>query len=73
MTSPAVLFCDQPDLVVCQCEFEGQVMAVSFLRKRDSRVENVIMEEIGHFPRCETPVQCKKYLMLVLGRILDST
>jgi hypothetical protein len=28
------------------------------------------MEEIGHFPMCENPVQFKKYLMPVLGRIL---
>ena len=38
--------------------------------KRVKNSECIIMEEIGHFPMCENPVQFKKYLMPVLGRIL---
>jgi hypothetical protein len=30
------------------------------------------MEEIGHFPMCENPIQFKKYLMPVLGKILKA-
>jgi pimeloyl-ACP methyl ester carboxylesterase len=40
--------------------------------KRVKNSECIIMEEIGHFPMCENPVQFKRYLMPVLERILQA-